>query len=230
MTALVAAPIATDRLLIRRRDSEDPPVRELAVIHAVERGRDSDATVWWLDRALDTDSDTKFAALATALNQLGRFNKPGRDPRLIDRLGAIRLKTTEDAEIRLLILDQIVRIVFTTGRRNEYVRRACVLAATDGQQQIRARAALLAALIEDDKTLEKLLEDEQSAVKAAAILDAGLGGREGLVERFAPRLLASPDVEVASSAAYALHRRGGDKAGELLAEALAECKNPALRD
>lgn len=229
--ALIAKPIATDLLLIHRMGSNDPAVRELAVIQAVTRGKESEATIRRLDCALDTaDNDTKFAALATALNLLGRFNKPGRDPRQLDRWWAIQLKTTAQADSRLLILDQIVRIAFTTGRRNEHIRRACALGAADGQRYIRARAALLAAVIKDDKTLEKLLTDEQSAVKAAAILDAGLAGRDHLVERFAPPLLASPEVEVASSAAYALHHRGGNKAGELLASALGECKVPALRD
>ena len=230
VAAMVAVPIITDLLLIRRMDSEDPAVRELAVIRAVHKGKKSEATVRRLDAALDTDSDTKFAALATALNQLGRFKRPGRDPRLFDRLRTIRLMTTADGDTRLLILDRIVVNASVSGRRNEHIRRACVLAAADGQQQIRARAALLAAIIEDDETLEKLLGDEQGSVKAAAILDAGLGGRRHLVERFAPRLLASPEVEVASSAAYALHRCGADRAGELLAAALVECKIAALRD
>ena len=228
--ALIASPIVVDLLLIRRMGSDDPAVRELAIIQAVKRGKESEATVRRLDSALDTNSDTRFAALATALNQLGMFSKPERDPRQIDRLWAIQLKTTVHPYGRLLILNYIIRIAFTSGRRNEYIHRACAVGAADGQGVIRARTALLAAIVKDDKTLEKLLTDEQSAVKAAAILDAGLAGREGLVKRFAPRLLASPDVEVASSAAYALHRQGGSEAGEVLASALGKCKIPALRD
>ncbi len=228
--ALIATPIVTDLLLIRRMGSDDAAVRELAIDQAVARGKKSEATVRRIDRALDTDNDAKFAALTAALNRLGKFNTPDRDPLQIDRLGAIRLETTARADSRLLVLGQVIRVAFTTDRRNEYISRSCVLAAGDGEQQIRVRAALLAAIIKDDKTLEKLLEDKQGEVKAAAMLDAGLAGRDRLVERFAPRLLASPQTEVASSAAYALHHRGGDKAGELLASALGECKVPALRD
>ena len=219
--ALIAKPIVTDMLLIRRMGSEDAVVRELAIIQAVIRGRESEATVRRLEGALDLDmdNDARFAALASALNQLGRFNTPDRDPRLIDKLGVIRLKTTARADSRLLVLDQIVRVAFTTDRRNEYISRACALAAGDGEPQIRARAALLAAIIKDDKTLQKLLEDEQGEVKAAAMLDAGLARREGLVEKFAPRLLASPEVEVASSAAYALHHRSAKGRRLILVEA-----------
>ena len=70
--ALVATPIVTALILLRRMGSEDPLVREDAVLRAMERARESPATVRRLDAALDTDSDLRFATIATVLTECSR--------------------------------------------------------------------------------------------------------------------------------------------------------------
>ena len=226
LAALLVYPHVHDYLLIRDLGSRDPAVRERAINRAEVAARVTPRTLRKLNAALDSDDDIQFAAVATALNRAGKFKIPGRDPAVFDRLRAIEFEHSTEAEVRKRLIGEAVG----ADRDNPHTRRLLRSAAADAAAAVRQRSAVLAAKLGDDEALKRLLADAEPAVAAAAALDAGLAGRKDLIEPVAGLLADSQDVDVVSSAAYALGRLAPKAPSRRVAERLKAADKAALRD
>ncbi|MCK4601544.1 MAG: hypothetical protein KAU28_03710, partial [Phycisphaerae bacterium] len=186
-----------------------------------------------LNSALETESDTKFAAIVNALRRAGKFASPQRDPLQIDRMRAIEIATTRSQklpEAAASTREIILREVILCGRDNKYVRQALGTAASDEVPLIRGLSAALAARLGNDATLQRLLGDEDAGVVAAAALDAGLAGRKTLTGTIAKLLDAANGIEVVSSAALAGAILEPPKFSARICDLLEKTDDKALRD
>ena len=163
---------------------------------------------------------------------LGRFESPGRDGLLIDRLHAYEVAKNPSPKARGMFLVEIL----AGGRDNRYVREALQAATTDPNEEVRAMAGMLAARLGDDAALAalgKLLMDADPNVVEAAAIDAGLAGRKAVLGDINRLLADANDSRRISAAAYALAALDADSAAEklpgLLARAI-DANDPALRD
>jgi len=227
--AVICLPWVQDMRLIWDMDSPNPGIRNRAVAVAVTRAGEFPAIVGRMEAAMDGASRRQFLALARALQLLGRFNSPGRDPLLIDRLHAYEAAKNPSVKARGMFFVAIL----TGGRDNRYVREALRSATTDANQGVRAMAGMLAARLPDDAALGKLLSDADPNVVEAAAIDAGLAGRKAVLGDINRLLDEANDTRRISGAAYALAALDANAAAEklppLLARAL-DANDPALRD
>jgi hypothetical protein len=230
--ALLLYPRVQRRLLLRDLRSDDPKLRRQGIDRAAAVGRKSPRGLRWLNEALVTDDDRLFSAVATALNRLGEFDTPQRDPVQIDRMRAIDLAVAGRSEHRDAAVPRgmILRELILCGRDNRYVRRAAATAAEDAEPAIRELAAVLAARLGDDRTLKKLLEDTDAGVVAAAALDAGLASRKGLSDSIFKLLETSEQMEVLSSSAYAMALLAPKESSPRLCALLKGTRDEHLRD
>ena len=224
LAIVIAYPYWETHVLVRDLGSRDPEVRERAIRRGAKWAQESTRTARALEGALDDGDDLRFFAAATALNIAGLFNTPARDPLHIDRARAIEL-SSDEPETRELILAEIV----AAGRDNRYVRRALASVVKDADAGIRARSALLAAMLADDASLAGLLCDDDPSVRAAAALDAGIAGRGALAGPI-EKALADADSRVVSAAAFALASLDPGKHSEKICKLLAGTPDEALRD
>lgn len=178
---------------------------------------------------MDGASDRQFLSLVRALQLLGRFESPGRDPVHIDRLHAYDAAKSPSVKARGMFFVELL----TGGRDNQYVREALQAAATDPNEDIRAMAGMLAARLGDDATLGKLLDDADPNVVEAAAIDAGLTGRKAVLNDINRMLARADDNRRLSSAAYALAsldaKAAAEKLPALLSRAI-DANDPILRD
>ena len=233
VAAVLLAPDLTDYWLIHRLGDSRASVRERAIQQAAGAAGRSQRTVRHLNEALDTDSDTRFAAIVTALNSGGMFYTPDRNPRHISRMRAIEIETTRSrtdpasaAETRGMVFGEVIR----ARRDNRYVRRALAAAASDAAPNTRASAAMLAARLRDDGVLRTLLTDSDADVQAAAALAAGIARRKELTGPLRDLLAKAEQCEPASAAAYALARLAPTESGEIISGLLARTGDAKLRD
>jgi hypothetical protein len=231
MTAAVLVyPIARDHLLIRDLGSDDPRVRSDAAAELAAIARRSQATLHRLERALGTDSDARFSALAAVLVRLRQFDVPRRDRLWIDRHRALRFESVRrhsppKAVARWLLTDQLL-----CGRDNRYVRRLLAAASGDEFAPLRELAAALAARLGDDAAIRRLLADDEPRVAAAAALDAAIAERAALAEDIAALIERRGGLDVISAAAYALAKLAPTQYAPRLCDMLPEADEPRLRD
>ena len=187
-----------DQHLIDKLGSSEFTIRGQAIIEAAARAKTREPMKQKLLASLDTESDTQFFAVATALNAI---NVPINNPLYIDRAMAVEFATAPDPNTQIWLLSQIIN----KRHDNRYVRQALKSAAASKNTGVRTGAALLAALLENDAVLGKLLDDEEGAVRAAAALDAGLAGRSALGPALVKKLSDSDPKVVANAAAGLAH-------------------------
>lgn len=224
LAIVIAYPYWENHVLVRDLGSRDPEVRERAIRRGARWAQESTRTARALEGALDDGDDLRFFAAATALNIASLFNTPARDPLHIDRARAIEL-SSNDPETRELLLAELI----ASGRDNRYVRRALASAVKDANAAVRARSALLAAMLADDASLAGLLSDKDAGVRAAAALDAGIAGRGALAGAI-ETTLAHTDAEAASAAAFALASLDAGKYSARICALLAGTPDEALRN
>jgi hypothetical protein len=177
MTAAVLYyPHWVDQRLIDDLGSSNYSVRAQAIVQSAFRAQSREQMKHKLIALLDTENDTQFFAIVSALNSANMFKTSITNPLHIDRATTVEFSTTPDPDTQLLLLSQIIN----TRHDNRHVRQALKVAAGSKNVNVRAASALLAALLTDDATLGKLLEDEDPSVQAAAALAASLAGRESL--------------------------------------------------
>jgi len=233
MTAILLYPHLMDYWLVHRLGDARASVRERAILQAIAAAENSQRTRNRLSNALDTESDTRFVAIATVLNSLNRFYTPDRDPLHVSRMRTIKIETTHSpidpgsaATTRWTILGEVIR----ARRDNRYVRRALDAAARDPAAIVRTRAALLAARFGDDNILADLLKDPDAGVQAAAALAAGIARRAELAGPLRGLLDSTEDREAVSAAAYALARLAPAESGAVLAKLLDRTGDAKLRE
>ena len=189
-----------------------------------------------LDAALETDSRSRFTAMVSLLQSLGKFDIPTRKGLHLDHLNAIYMEierqdaNSEHVDGRWTTL----REVLTDGRDNRYVRQALALGAGDASADVRKLASILAARLGDasaDKVLGSLLADKEPGASAAAALSAAAGGRTGLVDALKKLLDSAADDEVTSATAYALATLDAAGSAERICAMLLDARSsPPLRD
>jgi len=208
---------------------------ELAVAslrRLIRAGAAGEASLRALEAALEEPDCGRFATVAAALERLGEFHVPGRAERHVDRLRALKLEQPPpadpeaDAAARADLLAQIV----LDGRDNAYVRRCLTATTAHPAGRVRQRAALLAARLRDAETLRALLQDDEPAVRAAAAMDTGLAGVEGLAEPLAELLADGRTRDERSAAALALLRLAPEAHVGRIADICASTDDDALRD
>ena len=214
-----------DRQLIAELGSESMPVRDRAIFHAAKRAQRRPAFLRRLAAVLDSQDDVRFAAAAEALKRIGQFPPPGRPGEHRDRYWRISLAGAggkpDSAGLRAMLVHEFVH----SGRDNSHVRKALALATQDDQVQVREAAALLAAGLGDDHTLERLLADDDAPVRSSAALDAALAGREQLIEPIKRILAEAADDNEKACAAYALARLAARSHRTQIAAAITQAWN-----
>jgi hypothetical protein len=227
--AVLCLPRFRDAMIIRDMDSPDAKVRTRAVMRAVTQAGEDPATVGRLESALDGASDRQFKALVRALQTLGRFDVPGRNPLLLDRMTAYEVADNPSAPARGAFLVEIM----TGGRDNQYVRRALKAASADANQDVRALAGMLAARLGDDDTLGHLVRDADPDVAEAATIDAAIARRKALLPDIGKYLADANGPRLPSAAALALAAMDPNAAAATLPAMLSravDANDPALRD
>ena len=214
-----------DQRLIDKLGSSEFSVRGQAIIEAAARAKVRTQMERKLIASLDTESDTQFFAIVTALNAADLFKTADRDPLHIDRAMAIEFATAPDPNTQVWLLARIIN----KRHDNRYVRQALKSAAANEDPGVRTGSALLAALLKDDAILGRLLVDEERSVRAAAALDAGLAGRRTLGEAIVEKL-ADTDAKVAGNAAAGLAYLDPTEYGPKLCKLLAETRDADLRE
>jgi len=181
------------------------------------------------------------------LNRLNKFQSGDVPEIWIDRYKFIRLQKSflpktgdtqeniERSKSGAFARREILFDFITARRDNIYVRKAMMFAAADKIASVRRTGAMLAAQLEDDKMLAKLLSDKDPSVAAAAALDAGIAKRyelTGEVQKIFKRAMSeylaqtpsgknserwkSQRIELISNTAYALECFGADSHHESL--------------
>jgi len=222
---IILYPHWVDQQLIDKLASSEFSVRGQAIIESAARARVREQMARKLTALLDTDSDTQFFAIVTALNAANLFKTADRDPLHIDRAIAVEFATAPDPNTRVWLLSQIIN----KRNDNRYIRQALKAAAECKDVSVRAESALLAALLKDDAVLGKLMGDEESAPRAAAALDAGLAGRRALAGTIT-EMLTDTDAKVAANAAAGLAHLNPEKYSRKLCTLLTETRNEDLRE
>lgn len=230
--AMLAYPWFSDVLILRQMSSSDPARREVGMARAVAAMKQSPDSLRRFNAALDGADDRLFSALVLAMRMAGQFQVPGRTPEQIDRMWAIELESTRSesapevaARARWTLLLSVLR----SQRDNAYVRRALGAGLADPSPSVRRLAARLAGRLGDGEALRRLLQDADSQVAGSAAAAAGVAGLSALRADLAGAL-ASPDVELASSAAFGLARLEGVRAAGAIAQRFAAATEASLRD
>ncbi len=227
--AVICLPWVQDIRLIRDMDNADFRIRDRAVAIAARRAEAHPAIIGRMEAALDGASDRQFFSLVRALQLLGQFESPGRDPVHIDRLHAYEIAKNPSLKARGMFFVELL----TGGRDNQYVREALQDAAADPNDDIRAMAGMLAARLGDDAALGKLLGDDDPNVVQAAAIDAGLTGRKAVLGDINRLLADANDDGRLSGGAYALAsldaKAAAGKLPALLNRAI-DANKPDLRD
>jgi hypothetical protein len=214
-----------DERLIDRLGSSKPSVRGQAILESAARARVREPMKRKLLTSLDTESDTQFFAVVSALNEAGMFKTSVTNPLHIDRAIVVEFATAPDPNTQIWLLTQIIN----KRRDNRYIHQALKAAAASESVEVRIAGALLAAMLKDDEALGKLLDDEDPAVRAAAALDAGLAGRRALGDALIEKL-ADADAQVAGGAAAGLAYLDPTEYGPKLCKLLTETKDANLRE
>ncbi|MFB3891454.1 MAG: hypothetical protein ACE15C_05455 [Phycisphaerae bacterium] len=200
--ALIAVPYVREHRQVSRvlegMASDDGVTRTKAIWEAIAIARGSPSALKRFEKALPTESDRQFLSLVTVLRELGRFKE--QDGRWHDRSDELDMEATLSPATRGIFVTRAV----LSGRDNAYIRRMLERACGDASPAVRAKAALLAAKLGDDATLEKLLNDANPAVAGTAAIDAALARRTVLVPGIQRLLERSKATEAVSGAAYAL--------------------------
>ena len=222
---LLIYPHWVDSTLLEKLSSSNAMARSDAIMTSATRAKYRPEMKRKLIDALDTtEDDTHFFAIVSALNTAGMFRSSVTNPMHIDRAMAIEVATAPDPNTKLWILMQIIN----KRHDNRYVRQALQAVAACEDPVVRARSALLAAMLKDNAVLVKLLSDEEPEVRAAAALDAGLAG----LDHPAPKQQKTPndaDAKVAYNEMIARAYMDPDKYGPGLCKLLLETKDAALR-
>jgi len=222
---LIGYPIWVDHCVLEDLGSDSPAVRSQAIVQAAFRATIRDRMRRIMIEALDTEDDTYFYAIVSALNTADLFEKSVDNPIYDDRINAVELATAPDPHTRVWLLSQVIN----SRRDNRYVRQALATAAGDKKApSVRAGAALLAALLKDDAVLGKLLVDDEPAVRAAAALDAGLAGRRALTDALRKGMKDS-NPSVAASAALGLAKLDAAGHGRAICDLLVRTSDTDLR-
>lgn len=227
IVAVIVFPHFRDYLIIRDMGSSDEATRTEAMERAVYlAGRDERFRSRLYD-ALGADSDVQFVSIMKVLGSLK--NAPYLEVLHFDRMRSIQLirNNTTDNDF---ICERILREIIISGRDNRFVREALETASTHPSPGVRILAGMLAASLEDDETLEKLLADKDNAVVGAAALDAGLAGRGKLAAKIKNLLITAESPTIVSDAAYAVALLDADSAGPEICKRLAATKDDLLRD
>jgi hypothetical protein len=227
--AVLCLPWFRAAMIIRDMDSPDVKVSTRAVLRAISLADKDSAIVGRLESAMDGASDRQFHALVRALQILGRFDVPGRNPLLLDRMGAYEVADNPSTTAREIFLVEIM----TGGRDNQYVRGALKAASADANQDVRALAGMLAARLGDDDTLGRLVRDADPNVAEAAALDAAIARRKALLPDIRKLLTDANDPRPLSAAALALAAMDPTAAAATLPAMLSravDANDPALRD
>ncbi len=228
-TALLCLPWYRDTMIIREMDSPDAKVRSQAIFKALGRASQDPATAGRLESALAGASHRQFQALVQTLHILGRFDVPGRDPELLDRMSASEVAGNPSTMAREIFLIEIL----TGERDNQYVRQALKVASADANQDVRAMAGMLAARLGDDDALGRLVRDADPNVAEAAAIDAAIARRTALLPDMRKLLANAKDRRPLSAAAYALATMDPNAAADTLPAMLGraiDANDPALRD
>jgi hypothetical protein len=194
---LIFTPLTLDYLAIGKLTSSNEQTRRKAFARLYLRANQNPATLTRITDALDTENEEKFLALHRLLNRLDKFHSGDVPEIWIDRYKFIRLKKSflpktesknlqeniERAKSGAFTRREILFDFITVRRDNIYVRKVLDFAATDKIPSVRKTAGMLAAQLEDDNTLGKLLSDRDPSVVAAAALDAGIAKRHELSEK-----------------------------------------------
>jgi len=196
-----------DRQILDLLNSPEPLERHRGVRWAQRVVPHRPALLRLLERKLDEADDRQFAAIAEVLIRAGRFKAPYRTGEQLDRYAVVNLALArgdgpDAVRRRRLWLHQLI----LGGRDNAHVRRALALAAGDAAVRLRRLAAILAARLGDDEVLSALLEDDESAVRAAAALAAGLAGRRQHLPVIAAMFERNRSGPAMYAAGYALAR------------------------
>ena len=215
----------SDQRLIDKLGSREYLVRSQAIVECAARAKTREPMKHKLIASLDTESDTQFFAIVSALNAAGLFKTSVHDPLHVDRAMVIEFATAPDPNTQVWLLTQIIN----KRHDNRYIRQALTSAAASKDVKVRTKGALLAALLKDDAVLGELLGDEDPAVRAAAALDAGLAGRSALGPALVEKL-SDPDSKVIANAAAGLARLNPTEYSPKLCRLLAETKDADLRE
>ncbi|MDP6046085.1 MAG: HEAT repeat domain-containing protein [Phycisphaerae bacterium] len=217
-------PMWVDSRLIEKLGSDDSFVRGQAIADAGRRAQIREAMKLSMVAALDTESDTQFFSIITALTTSGMFKDSVKNPLHIDRAAAIEFATAPDPYTQVWLLSKIIN----QRHDNRYVRQALKSAASSKHGAVRADAAILAAVLKDDAVLGKLLDDEDPAVRASAALDAGLAGRKDLAQALVKKL-GDGDASVAGNAAAGLAYMNRSAHSTVLCQLLGQTQDEKLR-
>ncbi|MBI5722384.1 MAG: hypothetical protein HZA50_00340 [Planctomycetes bacterium] len=192
------------RYVVWRMGSSDSATRLKMIEWAVALAKTYPAIADLLDDALSSGDDDKFYAAAQVLNRLGKFGTPGRSDLQADRLRWLDMSaarnTASSPQSRYAILCETI----VSGRDNRYIRDILGLSAGDENQDIRAAGAVLAARLNDEKTIRGLLVDESPKVSAAAATNAAFAGMTPVAPLLKEILNKSEVAEPVSSAGLAL--------------------------
>lgn len=196
LAGVIAVPIWQDYQAIEQLADDDPETTVEVMRWLYGRAKENPATIDRIAASLDTPDDAHFRRLVEMLRWLGAWNTDRIDPIWQDRLDQLDLarlcpaetSTRPAGELDILSVRQLLYDMIVRRRDNLYTRRALAISAHAPEASIRADAAMLAAILEDDYTLGVLLGDNAPAVMAAAALDAGLAGRSALTEPIADTL------------------------------------------
>jgi len=210
-----------DARMIEALDSSNSFARQQTIHDVARRAKFRDAMKQKLLATLDTKSDRQFFSIVSAL-RLAEI-KVG-DQLYTDRTTTIEFATAPDPKTKVWLLAEI-----TNERRdNRHTRKALKVAAGSKHASVRIGAALLGAMLKDDTILGQLLGDDDTGVRGAAALDAGLAGRTELTETL-KKMLGDADPTVAGNAAAGLAYMDGEKHGPQLCELLIATGDETLR-
>ncbi|HOD83463.1 MAG: hypothetical protein BWX88_01685 [Planctomycetes bacterium ADurb.Bin126] len=223
--ALWVYPYISDQMLLGQLASDSELIRQKAMLRAEKAAVTSPQTLRRLNEALETADDDLYLTLAIVLRNAGKFHTPQRPVEAYDRVRAIELARSTDPDVREILALEAV----AAGRTNRYQKQALEIASSDPQSAVRSVAATLAALLEEDATLEKLLDDKDPVVAAGAAIDAGVAGRTVLVGPLG-KVLRRGQGQVSGAAARALARMAPKEHGGEILSLLKTTKDQTLRD
>ena len=217
-------PLWLDSSLLEDLAGDDALVRQQAVEQAGFRAKIRPEFKDKLIAALDTEDDTHFFAVVTALNKAETFRASVKNQLYIDRAAAMEFASAQNADTQFWLLSQVV----TNRSSSLYIHRIAKIAASRPDFRVRRAAAMLAAKLKNDSVLGPLLDDETATVRAAAALNAGVAGISALSDTLVEKL-GDPDANVAGSAAMGLAYMDAEKYGPKLCDLLARTDNAKLR-
>lgn len=224
-----------------------PAERDAAIERATRLARQDPLVVAALNKALvPKANDFAFEAIAKALQDAKLFYVPDRPTWQIDRLQRLGFErrypvqaTTSTAPATQPAKDEedgeaasrrdVVWHFVLANSPGKDTDRLLTLASLDSAPSVRREAALLAALVNSAPAIDRLLLDQNPAVRAAMVLDLGLAGRAQYGPRVA-EFLRSSDALEAANAAYALACLQPSQWSPAIAERIRITPPGALRD